>query len=114
MIEIKNSKKKPEGFYFYTNPKDLRRITVCGVRNPADPGQLLIGTTVCSPKDSFTRKRGRVIAHGRAISNPVYVLPITNDEPLGRSFFRTAQSLAGVILGNFQAKRGLNRDSITQ
>lgn len=114
MNEVKNSKNKPEGFYFYTNPQDLRRITVCGVRNPANPDQLLIGTTVCSPKDSFTRRRGRVIAHGRALANPVKVLTITNEEPLGRSFFKTAQSLAGVILENFNAKRGLNRDSITQ
>jgi hypothetical protein len=114
MNESKNSRKKPDGYYFYTNPQDARRITVCGIKNPENPNQLLIGTTVCSPKDNFTRRRGRVIAQGRALSNPVHVLEITNEEPLGRFFFKTAQSLAGVILSNFNEKRGIHRDSITK
>ncbi len=103
---------RPEGFYFYTPPSEQRRITVCGVIDE-ETQELNIGYTVCSPKDSFTRKRGRTIARGRAKANPIVKVNITNlNEPLGRVFFKTATELAGGLLSNYSEKRHAHRDSI--
>lgn len=35
---------------------------------------LLIGKSICSPKDTFKKKIGRTISYGRAIKNPLFIL----------------------------------------
>lgn len=105
---------RPEGFYFYTPPSEERRITVCGVVDE-NTRELNIGYTVCSPKDPFTRKRGRTIARGRAKTHPAAKVSINNlNEPLGRAFFKVATELAGALLQNYAKKRHSHRDSVVK
>jgi uncharacterized DUF497 family protein len=67
-------------YYFHT-PFDSvgknRRKTIAGILNE-DSNQLLLAYSECSKKDQFNRKRGRIIAQGRAMKNPHLVVNLTS------------------------------------
>lgn len=64
-------------FHFHVNPpsKDEKRATFTGIITDTD---LNIGIATCSKKDQFSRKKGRVISTGRAVSKPLFVVNVSN------------------------------------
>lgn len=50
--------------YYHGRAVDGRRFTVTGVYNTTI-GELIIGVSLCSSKDNFCRKTGRMISSGR-------------------------------------------------
>ena len=64
-------------YYYYKDPDDKRRITVCLLEQG---GNIVSrGIAICSEFDNFCRKRGRAIARGRsmkAVVNKNYANPI--------------------------------------
>lgn len=70
-------------YYFHTSPTMVegkrRRKTIAGVLNE-DSNQLLLAFSECSKKDQFSRKRGRIIAQGRALKNPHLVVNLTSTD----------------------------------
>jgi hypothetical protein len=54
--------------FFHTKPeKNKRRATFAGIIE----GKIIkVGISVCSHKDNFQKKLGRIIAEGRARKNP--------------------------------------------
>lgn len=51
-------------YYYHGRAVDGRRFTVTGVYNNTI-GELIIGVSLCSAKDNFCRKTGRMISSGR-------------------------------------------------
>ena len=86
--------KESRHLFHYNSPESKRRLTVCGV---VKNNQIHFGYTICSPKDAFTRKRGREIAVGRAIKRPIVTVPIIENQPLGKSFYRVATAIAEIV-----------------
>lgn len=102
-------RKEERPFFFYTPSNAKRRITICGVVNK-ETNSLCLGHAVCSPKDNFNRPNGRKVSEGRARKNPVLVLDInTTETPLGKTFYQTAEQIAGSILERFGKKRDRKR-----
>ena len=63
-------------FRFYSNPANSRRVAVVGSH---ENGILKIAVAICSPKDQFRRKKGRMIAEGRLKANKLYLhMPIAS------------------------------------
>ena len=67
-----------------------RRATVCGFFTDE---QVRIGTAVCSHKDSFNKRIGRLISEGRARKNPDLVLEFSDSEPPGKFFVKQAEKI---------------------
>lgn len=71
--------------------KNEARVTVAGV---IVDGSLRLGVSRCSPRDQFSRKKGRVVAEARARVRPSRVLALPGDgKPLGKFFFEQAEDL---------------------
>lgn len=52
--------------FYHKRYLDGSAVTTCNLE--ADNGKLLAtGMAICSPKDNFSRERGRIIAEGRAM-----------------------------------------------
>lgn len=58
-------------FRFYSNPTCKNRVTVVGTHSE---GVLKIAVARCSKKDSFIKKKGRMIAEGRLAANKLHSL----------------------------------------
>lgn len=68
---------------FYHSPfvaNKQPRVTICGIFTK-DEGTpcLKIGVARCSQKDNFSRKKGRLIAEGRANKRPAILYPQEKD-----------------------------------
>jgi len=75
----KGAKKAPQSADYFRHSKEsdsLRRFTLAGI---VKDNNLHIGHSVCSEKDSFSKKKGRIIAAGRAQKNPIMVVEIETD-----------------------------------
>lgn len=78
-------------FHFYgTKPigrkNKLKRIAITGI---LEKNTLKIGTAVCSLKDQFNRKTGRLISTGRAIKKPEIILK-ASDTNIAKQFVEWA------------------------
>lgn len=83
-------------FIFHSKPIKKRRYTVAGVLSQ-DGKTLSIGSAVfCSTKkDTFTKKRGREIAVGRAIKNPIVKdIPVEDPKHVIKFFNSKAEELS--------------------
>lgn len=67
-------------FFFHRNQGYEKKATFAGVINSED-NQLRIGLSVCSSKDNFCKKIGRLIAEGRAGKKPVTIINLEGVSP---------------------------------
>jgi hypothetical protein len=97
IAEAKAALKELESEYY-----NIPRYTFCAVIEPGKTvNHMRIGIARCSGKDQFTKKRGRVIAEGRAKVNPNMTtkipLFITAEEEkefnVGKLFYNTTEEL---------------------
>jgi hypothetical protein len=70
--------------------KNEARVTVAGV---IVDGALKLGVSRCSPRDQFSRKKGRTVAEARARVRPSRVVALPTDQPVGKFFFEQAEDL---------------------
>jgi hypothetical protein len=64
--------------------KAKRRYTIIGLVNDDAPNTLDIGLATCSEKDQYNRKRGLLIARGRAAKNPTGRFTTPNLGPINK------------------------------
>lgn len=74
----------------FKEKKKLVRKTVAGV---LIGDTLCFGVSECSRKDVFKRVAGRGTAKGRALSNPIRIVKITNEDTLSKIFLENAKEL---------------------
>jgi hypothetical protein len=91
-------------YIFHSKQNDQgRRVTVAGIQSQSKK-ELSIGIAVCSPADNFDRKRGVVIASGRAKIKPHTIITSQLENP-GRisaeEFIHIASELAEKELASF-------------
>ncbi len=93
MENKKDEKKRMKTYTFHSKLVKKRRYTVAGILSE-DGKTLSIGSAIfCSTKkDTFTKKRGRAIAMGRAAKNPIVEIPVESTEGLGK-FFNSKASI---------------------
>lgn len=60
-------------FIFHGKNKDNRRFTVVGYCDEAQPNSVKFGVAVCSKKDNFCKKTGRLLATQRANSEDKFI-----------------------------------------
>ena len=78
--------------FFYPEVKSNgRRATIAGIIDDSN-NQLRIGIAECSPKDQFTKKKGRMIAAGRAASKHALQVVELSEHPTVQ-FVEIAKSL---------------------
>jgi len=70
--------------------KEERRVTIAGV---VVDNVLFFGKSECSPKDQFTKKKGRAIASGRALKHPMNKVEINDSHVIGKIFVEVAKEL---------------------
>ena len=70
--------------------KEQRRVTIAGV---IVDNILFFGKSECSPKDNFTKKKGRAIASGRALKHPMNRVEINDSHVIGKIFVEVAKEL---------------------
>ena len=74
-----------------------RKTTICGLFT--ESGQILkrrrlkIGISICSAKDQFSKRTGRLIAEGRAIKSPIFTIPVKKNTNIGETFITFANRL---------------------
>ena len=76
------------------------RVTVCGLVQEnlgRDDVSVSIGLSRCSEKDPFNKKKGRVIAVGRAMKNPTSHFVVSKGTEL-KKFYNVAESLADEVI----------------
>jgi hypothetical protein len=79
-------------YYYHTKENSNgRRATFAGIVNN---GAIQIGLSVCSKKDQFQKRIGRVISTNRAKSHPISTIPLVNDINTGLMFRRAAEILS--------------------
>lgn len=64
--------------------KAKRRYTLIGLVDDTTPTTMQIGIATCSEKDQYNRKRGLLIARGRASKNPAKTVPVPNLGPISK------------------------------
>ena len=65
-----------------------RRYTLAAVVKTDETQTMQIGFAVCSEKDHFERKKGRMIASGRAEKRPIMIVAATDDFLSNMSLFK--------------------------
>lgn len=70
--------------------KEQRRVTIAAFVND---NVLFFGKSECSPKDQFTKKKGRAIALGRARKAPMNKVEINDNHVVGKIFIEVAKEL---------------------
>jgi hypothetical protein len=81
-------------YRFYSNPANTRRVAVVGSH---ENGILKIAVAICSPRDQFRRKKGRMIAEGRLKANKVYTsIPIASCD--SEQFVNIASALSHEVI----------------
>lgn len=97
-------------YYYHIRPRNgMNKI----IENPDKPsytfagikqnGELRVGFARCSPKDQFCKKKGRDIAKGRAIKNPVNI--IIDADNIQKSFIEYCQSPPNIFTALIYAKK---------
>jgi hypothetical protein len=75
-----------------------RKTTICGLLNEKGT-EITYGVAVCSHKDQFNRRKGRLISQGRATKEQAYNKGmcqfISLNENVGQIFITFAKSLEG-------------------
>lgn len=74
----------------WKNQPEERRVTIAGVLVDK---VLFFGKSECSPKDNFTKKKGRAIASGRAVKHPLNRVEINDSHIVGKIFVEVAKEL---------------------
>lgn len=88
---------------FYHSPFEGNkkpRVTVCGLvqeNNGRDDVSVSVGLSRCSEKDQFSKKKGRLIAIGRAFKNPVSNFTASKGTEL-KKFHEVASLLADEVI----------------
>ena len=96
-------------YYFHSKPiPNQRRVTIAGVFD-SENQQILFGVAECSKKDQFNRKRGRMIAQGRAGKSPIRVVNLNTNIPseIGKIFVQNAIEIAQ--LNTIKEDKSLNK-----
>lgn len=83
---------KNELFFYPVTVGTQRRRTIAGVIDK-DNGVLRIGISECSNKDMFEKKKGRMIAKGRALSRHAQLVELDSTKLLTTQFVELAKSL---------------------
>lgn len=65
-------------FRYYGDRSKSQHTGIITAAIERQPDCTLVGVALCSPKDKFSKKRGREIADGRLHSRHCYAIPYTN------------------------------------
>ena len=94
-------------FYFHSRPtKEHKsyRVTVAGITDDlnvkGDKKVLKIGASICSPKDHFTKTKGRMVAEGRAKSSKAIRVESKDSFKKGKNITKTLISYAEILLNS--------------
>lgn len=82
-----------------TARKDPRRMTFAGIVNP-DNRTITIGVAITNPNDMYCKKRGRVIAAGRAAKKPLRVVEVPQEHRFVETFLAACQEYAAGVNRN--------------
>ena len=80
-------------YYYHTKRNDNgRRGTFAGIVD-SDSNTIKIGLSVCSAKDQFQKRIGRTISENRAEQQPITIIPLISETPVGLVFRKAATIL---------------------
>lgn len=100
-------------FYLHSQPSKDGRVTVAAVINE---GKMQFGVSKCSPRDSFNKPKGRLIATGRANKNPNMVVEIpqsvVNSKKYGEFFVANARVLVKKTLNSERLPKVAVKESL--
>lgn len=74
----------------WKDKKFTRKVAFAGI---VKENHLRIGKSECSEKDNYDEKKGRKIAEGRAIKNPMVAVPIEKDIKIGDLFVKSVKQI---------------------
>ena len=77
-------------FRFYSKANSANRVSIAAEHSD---GMLKIATSCCSNNDSFTRKRGRMIAEARLVKGKIHT-EIPMETCTGKDFYEVAVKVA--------------------
>lgn len=84
--------KRNELFFYPVQVGSNRRRTIAGIIDEKD-GTLRIGISECSHKDMFEKKKGRMIAKGRALSKHAQIIELDHTKTPPIQFVELAKHL---------------------